>query len=174
MHRDGWSCRSCRDNSSTLHVHHLRYIEDKEPWEYDDEWLVTLCEGCHHDAHIKNNITTTRDSFDIKYFIDKYAFLSSRRLFHTVEFHKGVIYLHLRDDVKFKLDGVIGMMYFLARLKDFAEKNGEYIIILKYDNQEVNVSDLIAKIPFDTNAKEYTLMVNKHTIQYGEAKESNG
>jgi hypothetical protein len=28
-------------------VHHRIYISKKEPWDYPDDLLVTLCEGCH-------------------------------------------------------------------------------------------------------------------------------
>lgn len=45
--RDGWRCRNCQDTTTTLHIHHLRYIPGKEPWDYDERLLVTLCESCH-------------------------------------------------------------------------------------------------------------------------------
>lgn len=50
LERDEWSCRRCGDDESELHVHHLRYITGKKPWEYDDEDLRTLCKKCHADA----------------------------------------------------------------------------------------------------------------------------
>ena len=34
-----------------LNVHHRYYINGKNPWEYDNEALVTLCEDCHCDIH---------------------------------------------------------------------------------------------------------------------------
>lgn len=46
--RDGWKCRACQDEKSTLHVHHLVYEKGKEPWDYDNAKLVTLCEECHN------------------------------------------------------------------------------------------------------------------------------
>ena len=46
--RDGFSCLSCFDKTSTLHVHHLWYENDKEPWEIEDDALITLCEDCHN------------------------------------------------------------------------------------------------------------------------------
>jgi len=45
--RDGWRCKLCGDNGDTLHVHHKRYISGYNPWDYDDEDLITLCEMCH-------------------------------------------------------------------------------------------------------------------------------
>lgn len=47
LNRDEWACRICFDSKSTLHVHHRRYEYGKEPWDYPDEWLVTLCADCH-------------------------------------------------------------------------------------------------------------------------------
>lgn len=47
LNRDKWCCRACGDKESTLHVHHKYYITDREPWEYPDICLVSLCENCH-------------------------------------------------------------------------------------------------------------------------------
>jgi hypothetical protein len=46
-----FSCQACSDSESTLHVHHRRYIKGREPWEYDDQELVALCEDCHAIDH---------------------------------------------------------------------------------------------------------------------------
>lgn len=47
LERDHWNCTACNDESSTLHVHHLFYENDKEPWEVEENALTTLCEECH-------------------------------------------------------------------------------------------------------------------------------
>ncbi len=47
LERDEWSCQICGDSTSTLHVHHRRYLRGKDPWDYDDALLTTLCEECH-------------------------------------------------------------------------------------------------------------------------------
>lgn len=47
LQRDNWTCCNCGDDSKTLHVHHRIYINGKDPWEYPDHLLVTLCEYCH-------------------------------------------------------------------------------------------------------------------------------
>lgn len=39
-----------------LQVHHKRYIQDKNPWEYEDNDLITLCKECHNSYHEKNTI----------------------------------------------------------------------------------------------------------------------
>jgi hypothetical protein len=38
-----------------LNVHHKYYMEGKEPWEYDDKALITLCPDCHKKEH-ENNV----------------------------------------------------------------------------------------------------------------------
>ncbi len=47
LSRDEFTCLSCGDKESTLHVHHKHYRRGARPWEYDSAYLVTLCENCH-------------------------------------------------------------------------------------------------------------------------------
>jgi hypothetical protein len=46
LERDQWKCCACGCADKTLQVHHLVYAK-KDPWDYDDECLQTLCEDCH-------------------------------------------------------------------------------------------------------------------------------
>lgn len=48
LERDAWTCQKCFDSESTLVVHHRRYLPDREPWDYPEHLLVTLCEECHN------------------------------------------------------------------------------------------------------------------------------
>lgn len=50
--RDKFTCQSCFSDIKTLHVHHLIYQTGKEPWEYEIDFLLTLCEGCHEEIEI--------------------------------------------------------------------------------------------------------------------------
>lgn len=47
MNRDEFSCRFCGDKTEELHIHHTIYINGREPWDYDGEYLITLCHSCH-------------------------------------------------------------------------------------------------------------------------------
>ena len=47
MRRDKWRCVQCGWDEDQLHVHHKYYLKDKKPWEYPNDALITLCEGCH-------------------------------------------------------------------------------------------------------------------------------
>lgn len=47
MERDKFCCKLCSNKKSTLNVHHKYYIRGRDPWDYDDDMLTTLCEQCH-------------------------------------------------------------------------------------------------------------------------------
>ncbi len=44
-------CEECDIEDVILHVHHKCYRRAAEPWEYEDNELIALCEGCHADRH---------------------------------------------------------------------------------------------------------------------------
>lgn len=48
--RDGFKCVVCKNDTITLHVHHKRY-NGKNPWDINNEFLVTVCEICHGRQH---------------------------------------------------------------------------------------------------------------------------
>lgn len=48
---DNYKCSRCGTKDETLNVHHLCYIPGREPWEYQDNQLITLCEVCHRQVH---------------------------------------------------------------------------------------------------------------------------
>ncbi|GEM_PF-2268184 len=61
LDRDEYMCRNCGESESQLHIHHLYYLPNYKPWEYDDDALLTLCEKCHKEfteiaTEIRKNI----------------------------------------------------------------------------------------------------------------------
>ena len=66
--RDGWACLSCFDTKDTLHIHHMVYHHKKNPWEYKDHLLVTLCSECHGLAKgmTKQNAIMFNETLDIR------------------------------------------------------------------------------------------------------------
>lgn len=52
MQRDFFACRDCNSSHNELQVHHCFY-ENENPWETDDQFLITLCKGCHERRHEK-------------------------------------------------------------------------------------------------------------------------
>ena len=49
--RDDWACVMCGSKDKTLHVHHTYYKNKADPWDYDLETIVTLCNECHLYQH---------------------------------------------------------------------------------------------------------------------------
>lgn len=47
LQRDEFTCQYCQSSEKTLHVHHHYYIKERDPWEYHESALITLCEECH-------------------------------------------------------------------------------------------------------------------------------
>jgi hypothetical protein len=50
--RDEYSCKCCCDTETELNVHHRKYIKGKKIWDYDNKYLVTLCNNCHKEVHL--------------------------------------------------------------------------------------------------------------------------
>ena len=56
LRRDGHRCRHCGAEKD-LQVHHRQYHVEKitgrwkKPWDYEDRYLITLCDGCHRRGH---------------------------------------------------------------------------------------------------------------------------
>lgn len=56
LERDGFMCTNCKSEIH-LHVHHLGYIFNKDPWQYENDMLITLCKDCHTNlTEIKNEV----------------------------------------------------------------------------------------------------------------------
>lgn len=49
--RDGFKCTKCEKSDCILHVHHKIYIAGRNPWEYNNKHLITLCKECHDEIH---------------------------------------------------------------------------------------------------------------------------
>lgn len=47
FNRDNWTCQHCGDKTTQLEIHHTEYFEGREPWDYSDDMLITICHGCH-------------------------------------------------------------------------------------------------------------------------------
>ncbi len=52
LKRDNFQCQKCKSKLS-VQVHHKKYIMNKNPWDYPDEDLITLCRYCHKTEHKK-------------------------------------------------------------------------------------------------------------------------
>lgn len=71
MSRDNFACCNCKDETITLNVHHIKYIQGRDPWDYDADNFETLCEECHKARHDKSE--------DVEIELFRMAILSSVR-----------------------------------------------------------------------------------------------
>lgn len=86
--RDFFACKMCKSTEHTLHVHHKYYESGKEPWEYRDEALVSLCEHCHEQETLmkdepKNFLMAWKDAGTMNMEFSHMAFML-RRLFNDM------------------------------------------------------------------------------------------
>lgn len=51
--RDKWTCKICGNKDKPLHVHHIFYFKNLEPWEINDGFLLTACESCHQSETLR-------------------------------------------------------------------------------------------------------------------------
>lgn len=66
MQRDNFKCRICEDENNTLNIHHILYKKEyKNPWDYPNELLITLCESCHNIESKTDKIKEALEFFDI-------------------------------------------------------------------------------------------------------------
>jgi hypothetical protein len=69
LSRDDFKCCECGNDKNTLHVHHCGYSKQfRNPWEYPDGWLITLCKDCHKEETeyldiIKENTLNVMSSY---------------------------------------------------------------------------------------------------------------
>jgi 5-methylcytosine-specific restriction endonuclease McrA len=52
LERAGWICQVCGTGEQELQVHHPRYVNCREPWQYDN--LISLCASCHSRHHVRS------------------------------------------------------------------------------------------------------------------------
>jgi hypothetical protein len=51
LRRDNFTCVCCRKTNRRMNVHHGAYFKNKMAWEYESQYLHTVCDDCHKVAH---------------------------------------------------------------------------------------------------------------------------
>lgn len=74
LQRDNFTCKTCGDTETELHIHHLEYTKSKI-WEELDENLTTLCKYCHELIEVckNDNLNVYEYEFKIKHLPQKKA-----------------------------------------------------------------------------------------------------
>ena len=81
LKRDKWTCKICGSKDKTLCVHHLAYDRNKEPWETNNKYLITLCDQCHEsEPETKSQI------------LDSIVYMLKQHLSSDLKILEGVIY----------------------------------------------------------------------------------
>lgn len=98
--KDDWTCQTCGETENTLHCHHIDYIHGHDPWDYPDNYFITLCEDCHEaiERAKKRSFIFNMDSTTVLYgehalcIIDK----TPKLLFQTKE-HRQELYFEATE-----------------------------------------------------------------------------
>jgi 5-methylcytosine-specific restriction endonuclease McrA len=73
-----FTCLSCGDNETELHVHHLLYEKGKAPWDYPDYLLLPLCSACHKSTDlVQKDITRLMAEFPVEFLHELHNALKS-------------------------------------------------------------------------------------------------
>lgn len=108
LNRDSFTCQCCAYDDKELHVHHVKY--NSNPWDADDDDLMTLCKDCHLEVEKAKVIFKNAEGF----FIRDY---SVQNFIETANIVK-TIYEHQFDAFTLnKLDSVL----ITKELRDFVE-----------------------------------------------------
>jgi hypothetical protein len=57
--RNKWTCFDCGAKDRQLHAHHAYYEKGLEPWDYDANMIMCLCDKCHTRRHSAIEIITS-------------------------------------------------------------------------------------------------------------------
>ena len=74
LQRDNFTCMFCNDSETELQIHHKKYVNGRQIWEYEDVELITLCKHCHSVVeYLKRNSERTEVSSSLKLYrgVDK-------------------------------------------------------------------------------------------------------
>lgn len=58
--RDKRKCTVC-GSKKDLEVHHTFYVEGRQPWEYPNKSLITLCRDCHYHFHCEHEVQVKKE-----------------------------------------------------------------------------------------------------------------
>lgn len=103
FNRDSWKCQLCGSEDKTLNVHHKSYKYGNEPWEYDDDNFVTVCEICHESIeYIKKNFSVEYDEI-----LDIHVITKGEIKAYWIATTKGVFNYYLNNYGEIKIQDYI-------------------------------------------------------------------
>jgi predicted RNA-binding Zn-ribbon protein involved in translation (DUF1610 family) len=125
LERDQWTCRNCFDKTTTLHVHHLTYAKKAEPWDYPEDYLLTLCEKCHKDIENEAKVKSAEIVDQLRLSLKStFMWQCARDVFASVDVEKLIFLLYdIGVDTSIELlENEFNRQYVSASLKLEASK----------------------------------------------------
>ena len=143
LKRDNYTCQKC-GSIKNLQVHHLKYIKDRNPWEYPNKLLITLCGKCHTKIHAEQTPNKTSNENFVMLFSDILKVLSSMKGENTknvfiwlclhAEYNIGKVYLPakriemLANDLNIPRQSVYNSLVQLKKAGVIFGGRGDFII----------------------------------------------
>lgn len=78
-----FTCQYCGDKENTLHVHHLSYNINGNPWDVPQYALMCLCENCHKVEHL-SNLTALEKEILNHFLLDAIIYNGENDLFNKI------------------------------------------------------------------------------------------
>ncbi len=132
LERDRFKCVLCSDGKSTIHVHHIRYENGLDPWDYSNDSLITLCEHCHGSVHSDDNELSRMASIAVSFYEMKLMYeYRLKEVKEMAKDDKNETLLNIMDTMN--LDELIikWEMYESVKLKYTTEPENERTIITR-------------------------------------------
>ena len=100
LKRDNFQCQSCHTDKVTLHIHHIQYLPVKNPWDYPDNYLATLCKDCHSEEEVYSTALKDRivelfnlgiDNSDTSILLSTLVFIRKNKIIEWAKFESLLI-----------------------------------------------------------------------------------
>lgn len=98
LQRDGFTCQLCGSKDKPLNVHHIFYKKDVNPWDYENDDLITLCEHCHNNLHENVNIANMKDVKIGDVFLYEHSDYDDYLMCYDIDYKSKTIYLAGMDN----------------------------------------------------------------------------
>lgn len=119
LSRDNFTCVNCGSTEKTLHIHHQKYCKDgRDPWEYNDYLLVTLCCDCHKQEEVEKTVTAQV----MEYFLSNSVLISDvnrllLEIISAIANHRHYQTDHTPHEIKSRISRIIDIVKVSHKLK---------------------------------------------------------
>jgi len=93
MQRDDFKCQLCKDEETTLNIHHKEYKNGNKPWEYENDNFITLCKDCHL------VLSKTNFDFDSISFCKKLKAIEPDKFIHSLKINNDVYFVETKQGI---------------------------------------------------------------------------